>query len=164
MGRPLRTTMTLAGIGGLLTGIWRLWARCCDPDVGAWDASPAWASSGHMTNVAALNAFVEDHGPCWQHHPVSAALAILGVDPTSDAPTTPAQVERAPGAGSGEVDVRVVYEEADDSMAATRSRFTFVDEGYTGGEAGVLRLIEGMREFRCQPGRGHEDWGTTPCV
>ena len=117
-----------------------------------------------MSNVAVFNGFVDDNKPCWRHYPIDAAFAILGIDPTDDAPTTPAQVQRGPGAGSGEVDVTLVFEEADDSVAATRYRFTFVDEGYTGGHDGVFRLIEGMREFRCQPGRGHEDWGTTPCV
>lgn len=167
MERPLRRTLTLAGLGGVLAGLWgywRFWWRCCDPDVGAWGASPAWSSTGHMTNVTALNDFVEDHDPCWRHYPIDAAFAILGVDPTGDAPTTPARVERAPGAGSGEVDVSLVYEEADDSVAATRYRFTFLDEGATGGSDGVFRLAQGMREFRCHPGRGHEDWGPTPCA
>lgn len=164
MARALRPVLAVAGLGGVLAWLWRWWPSCCDPGVGAWASAPEWAASGAMTNVAAFNDFVADSAPCWRHHPVGAALAIIGIDPASDAPTTPLQVTRAPSAGSGEVEVTLVDEQEDDSVAATRHRFTFVDEGVIGGDDGVFRLVQGLREVRCQPGRGHEDWGPTPCV
>jgi hypothetical protein len=118
-----------------------------------------------MTNVDAFRMFVDDARPCWRHYPPAIALAILGIDPSGDEPLEPVIVQRAPSAGSGEVDVTLVFEhEGDDSVAATRYRFTFVDEAFVGGTAGVFRLLEGMREFRCQPGRGQTDWGPAPCL
>lgn len=54
--------------------------------------------------------------------------------------------------------------EADDSLAASRHRFTFVDEAFVGGSSGTYRLIAGLREFRCQPGRGQTDWGPELCL
>lgn len=154
------------GLAALVAALLRrLRRRCCDASVGAWADDPSWGADGRMTNVAAFVGFVEDRRPCWRHYPVSSALAVVGIDPGSDAPMAPVTVERAPSAGSGEVDVTLVFEhEGDDSVAATRYRFTFVDEGYVGGTSGELRLLEGVREFRCQPGRGHTDWGTELCL
>jgi len=58
----------------------------------------------------------------------------------------------------------VFEHEGDDSVAATRYRFTFVDEAVVGGTPSVYRLLEGVREFRCQPGRGQTDWGPDLCL
>lgn len=158
------------GVAALLTGLiailcrWRR-RRCCDASVGGWDQTPTWGENGKMTNVGAFASFVDASNPCWRHYAVSSALAVLGIDPGSDAPIEPVGLERHPSAGSGEVDVILTYEiEGDDSVAGTRYRFTFVDEAFTGGTPGVLRLIDGLRQIRCQPGRGQTDWGTDLCL
>lgn len=154
------------GLAALVAAVLRRRCRrCCDASIGAWTDDPSWGADGRMTNVASFVTFVDDRRPCWRHYPVAAALAAVGIDPGGDAPMAPVTAERAPSAGSGEVDVTLVFEhEDDDSVAATRYRFIFVDEAYVGGTPGAFRLLEGLREFRCQPGRGHTDWGTELCL
>ena len=166
MKRKLIGVSSATGLAGLVVAfLRRCLRRCCDASIGAWTDVPARGSDGSMTNVDAFRTFVEDQRPCWRHYPLAAAFAILGIDPSGDAPIEPTIVERAPSAGSGEVDVTLVFEhEGDDSTAATRYRFTFVDEAFVGGTAGVFRLLEGMREFRCHPGRGQTDWGPELCL
>ena len=155
-----------AGLVALLLAILCRRRRAgCDGSVGAWDDTPTWGSDGRMTNVGGFAAFVDDRAPCWRYDALSSALAILGVDPGGDAPDGPVLVERAPSAGSGEVDVTLTYDvDDDDSVAGRRYRFTFVDEAFTGGTSGIWRLLEGLRELRCQPGRGQTDWGTDLCL
>lgn len=166
MKRPWSALLAATGIAALVAA----WRRSrggagCDPDVGAWTGTPTWADDGHMANVAAFVDFVRDAAPCWRHYPPAAALALIGFDPRADSPMEPVIVDRAPSAGSGEVDLTLTFEHAaDDSVAATRYRFTFVDEGYLGGTSGVFRLLSGVREFRCQPGRGQTDWGPELCL
>lgn len=166
MKRKLAGLVSVTGLlGALLAWLRRCLRRCCDFSVGPWTDSPAWADDGRMTNVDAFQSFVETTRPCWRHYPSAAALAIVGIDPKGMDPAGPVLVERGPSAGSGEVDVTLTFEhEGDDSVAATRYRFTFVDESFVGGTAGVFRLLEGRREFRCQPGRGHTDWGSELCL
>lgn len=166
MKRKLASVLSATGLAGIVAAlVRRCCRRGCDPSVGAWTEAPSWAADGRMTNVDVFRTFVNDTRPCWRHYPPAAALAIVGIDPRSDEPLEPVIVQRAPSAGSGEVDITLVFEhEGDDSVAATRYRFTFVDEAFLGGTAGVFRLLEGMREFRCQPGRGHTDWGPDLCL
>lgn len=155
-----------AGLAALVLTLLRCRRRpCCDPAVGAWSEPPTWGGDGKMTNVAGFVGFVEGADPCWRYDAISSALAVLGIDPGSDAPVEPVLVERTPSAGSGEVDVILIRElDGDDSVAAERYRFTFVDEGFVGGTSGAFRLIEGLRQFRCHPGRGQTDWGTELCL
>ena len=165
MQRKLAGALSATGLAGLVVLVRRCRSRCCASSVGAWTDAPAWAADGRMTNVEAFRTFVDDARPCWRHYPPAAALALVGIDPGGDAPTEPVTVQRAPSAGSGEVDVTLVFEHADDdSVAATRYRFTFVDEAFLGGTAGRFRLLEGMREFRCQPGRGQTEWSPELCL
>lgn len=166
MRRVLAGVMSTTGlVGAILALVRRCRRRCCDPSVGAWTDAPTWGADGHMGNVTTFRTFVDDARPCWRHDPVAASFALLGTDPGSDAPMGPVIVERSPSAGSGEVDVTLVFEhEGDDSVAATRYRATFVDEAFVAGTAGVFRLIEAVREFRCQPGRGQTEWGPDLCL
>jgi hypothetical protein len=161
----------VAGAAGLTAGIlaWlcrrRRAAGGCDPTVGAWPGPPQWSSDGMLTNVAAFVAFVTAEEPCWRGYPIASALAVIGVDPGSAYPEDPVLVESGPSAGSGEVDVRLTYEVTDDdSVAGIRYLLTFVDEAFLGGTAGVYRLVAGLRELRCLPGRGQQDWGTDLCL
>ena len=118
-----------------------------------------------LTNVASFTAFVAAARPCYRHYPEASAQAVLGMDPSGSHPQPSFELEYHPSAGSGETDVIIIRDVVgDDSVAAERIRLTFVDEGYVGGTAGVHRLLYGERQVRCHPGRGHEDWGTTPCL
>lgn len=166
MQRKLAGVLSATGLAGIAAAlVRRCRRRCCDPSVEAWTDAPTWGADGRMTNVEAFRTFVDDARPCWRHYPPAAALTLVGIDPGGDEPLEPVIVQRAPSAGSGEVDVTLVFEhEGDDSVAATRYLFTFVDEAFIGGTAGLFRLVEGMREFRCQPGRGQTDWGPDLCL
>lgn len=167
MDRKTSRALSATGIGAALLALlrWLRRRRCCDPSVGAWDGAPTWSETGQMTDVEAFQSFVDSARPCWRHYPIAAALAVIGFDPRSDHLSPPATVEQGPSAGSGELDVTLVFEhEDDDSVAATRYRFTFVDEGFVGGTADRYRLLAGLREFRCQPGRGQTDWGPELCL
>ncbi len=140
----------------------------CDPDVGGWHGTPRFSEGGWMTNVDRFVAFVEDVDPCWRYVPVACALAVLGIDAWAvGAPGTGGlRIDLADGAGSAEVSVRVTPHQhgQDDSVAAVRYTFVLVDEGASGGKPRRFRLLSGLREVRCQPGRGHRRWAARPCV
>ncbi|MFV0252658.1 MAG: hypothetical protein ACK5H2_04910 [Beutenbergiaceae bacterium] len=156
-----------AGVGAALFA-WICRRRrkpCCTGGSVLWAGEPQWSADGMMTNVSEANTFLDAETPCYQHYPESVAQALLGMDPVGSAPQPEFRLEYGPSAGSGEVDVRITIEhDDDDSVAATRYLLTFVDGAVTGGASGVFRLVAGLREFRCQPGRGHADWDTTPCL
>lgn len=139
--------------------------QCCASGTVAWPAMPTWDADGTMSNVDDFNAFVSDERPCYRHYPEAAAQAIIGMDPTGASPQSQFLLRYGPSAGSGETDVVITVETpGDDSVEATRYRFTFADEAVLDGEAGVHRLLTGVREFRCYEGRGHTEWGTEACL
>ncbi len=121
-----------------------------------------------MRNVQAFVDFVDDRDPCWRHYPIASALAVLGEDPGGASPLR-LRIDVGLGGGSGEVSVRISplwsgEDGADDSVAAVRYTFTLADEAVLGGTPDQYRLLAGLREVRCQPGRGHTRWGTRPCL
>jgi len=62
------------------------------------------------------------------------------------------------------VSFTLTYEvEKDDPVRGVRYLLTFEDEAFTGGTPGSFRLITGVRELRCQPGRGQPDWAPALC-
>ncbi len=165
MARYIKRLVAVTGLAGLLAALCKPKKRCCRSGTLAWPQSPDWTPGGSLANVASFNAHLTTARPCYRHYPESAAQAILGMDPAGASPQEPFTLAYGPSAGSGETDVTITFESLeDDSVAAIRYLFTFVDEGYVGGTAGVQRLLHGRREFRCQPGRGHTDWGTDLCV
>jgi hypothetical protein len=140
----------------------------CAAGVAGWPGPVRWGTAGQMRNVQAFVDFADDRDPCWRHYPVASALAVLGEDPGGDSPLR-LRIEVDTGGGSGEVSVRLRPLQsgeagADDSVAAVRYTFTFGDEAVLGGPPGQYRLLAGLRELRCHPGRGHTRWGTRPCL
>lgn len=166
MKRLLALILSATGIAAAVAALRRRKAQpCCDPAVGEWSGHPSWADDGTMANVDTLVAFVDATKPCWRHYPPAMALAIIGFDPRAQDPMEPVVVDRAPSAGSGEIDLTLTFEHVgDDSVAATRYRFTFVDEAVVDGSPGVFRLLAAVREFRCHQGRGQTDWGPQLCL
>lgn len=165
MKRWWKRLLAASGLAGLLAALCKRKGRCCRSGTVRWLNSPDWATDGSLANIASFNTHLANARPCYRHYPESAAQAILGMDPAGGSPQAPFTLAYGPSAGSGETDVTITFESLeDDSVAATRYRFTFVDEGFVGGTAGEHRLLHGLREFRCQPGRGHTDWGTDLCV
>lgn len=62
--------------------------------------------------------------------------------------------------GGGEAVVLLTaYGLRDDSVRDERLRLLYRDNG-----VGTWELVDAGRQFRCQPGRGHEDWGPTLCL
>ncbi len=164
-GRSIARVGGLLGVGGLLAWWLRRRCGCCAVGPTAWGTAPTWSADGTMTNVAAFTSFVATHEPCWRHYPATAAQVVIGIDVGGGQPTAAITIDQDPGAGSGETDVTIVREvEGDDSVAAERFMLTFGDEATIGGSTGGHRLLFATRSFRCHPGRGHEDWGTTPCL
>jgi hypothetical protein len=171
MEQQSRRILVAGGIASLLTVLRRRRRtkgrhdRCCESGTVAWPALPAWDAGGAMTNVDDFNAFIAAERPCYRHYPEAAAQAVAGMDPTGASPQPQFLLRYGPGAGSGETDVVITVETpGDDAVEATRYRFTFADEAVLDGEAGVHRLLAGVREFRCYEGRGHTDWGTDLCL
>lgn len=164
-GSALRGVGGLIGLGGLLAWLLRRRCRCCDGGRVRWPGTPAWSPSGSMTNVGDVNSFIAAERPCWRYYPESAGQVVLGMDVSGQEPTPAFTLEYHPSAGSGETDVIVTRDVVgDDAVAAERFVLTFGDEAIIGGDVGGHRLLSASRSFRCHPGRGHEDWGTTPCT
>lgn len=171
MEQANRRILTFGGVAALLA-LWRKRrrkrrrrSRCCESGTVAWPAMPSWNADGSMSNVDDYNDFVASERPCYRHYPEAAAQAILGMDPTGASPQSQFLLRYGPSAGSGETDVIITVETlGDDSVEATRYRFTFADEAVLGGTPGVHRLLVGLREVRCHEGRGHTDWGTDLCL
>lgn len=139
--------------------------RCCVSGNVQWPDTPVWAADGALANVASFNSFVDTERPCYRHYPEAAAQIVLGMDPSGSRPQEAFVLAYHPGAGSGETDVVIILEiDGDDSVAAERYVLTFVDEIVVGGTPGVHRLVYGTRQFRCHPGRGQQNWATTPCL
>lgn len=118
-----------------------------------------------MTNVDDVNAFLAAERPCYRYYPEALAQAVLGMDPSGSQPQDPFTLAYHPGAGSGETDVTILFEDLeDDSVSAVRYVLTFGDEAVIGGSVGGHRLLAATRSLRCQPARGHQDWGPEPCL
>ncbi|MCC5947896.1 MAG: hypothetical protein JJT89_05520 [Nitriliruptoraceae bacterium] len=169
MDTPARQRIALGGIGGLIAALLAFWRRrrrtCCDPEAGAWSGPPDFSDTGQMTNVDAFAAYVTEHDPCWRTQPIASALAVIGIDPTSADAQDPFTVQQGPSAGSGEVDVVLTFEVTDDdSVAGIRYQLTFVDGDFLDPTEPGFRLVAGLRQLRCQPGRGQQDWGTALCL
>ena len=89
--------------------------------------------------------------------PLTMALAVV-------APSTgrPLDIEVLPSGPSAEVPSRVIVTIdqsglLDDSVAAFRDRFDIA------AQDGQWAIVKAGRQFRCQPGRGHQDWSADLC-
>ena len=60
--------------------------------------------------------------------------------------------------GDGQVVLFTQLGLADDSLRGLRYRLEFLAQG------GEWKLTWAGRQVTCWPGRGHEDWGTAPCL
>ena len=88
--------------------------------------------------------------------PLTMALAVVA--PSAGRPL---DIEVLPS-GSAEAPSRVIVTIdrsglLDDSVAAFRDRFDFA------AQDGQWAMVKAGRQFRCQPGRGHQDWSADLC-
>jgi len=72
------------------------------------------------------------------------------------------QIEIESPGGEGSTSLTVVITDdgfLDDSVRGEKKIYKLESD-----ESGVWKLLSGSKAWRCQPGRGHPDWGTAPCI
>jgi len=122
-------------------------------------AEAAWsgvaATGTNQKLVASFNTYLMKRNG--SASPTQLALEFVRIDRTNAARiTTKAQSSRE---GGGPTTVTVVQDGlADDSVRATQDMLRFVPSGEK------WRLHSAVRMQRCQPGRGHQAFGSGDCV
>jgi hypothetical protein len=131
-------------------------AGCGGEDGATWAGPPDPAADGTVA-VEDFAVYQEDIDESWEGSAAMAAAEFLRLDERTVARTS---IEgRASAEGAGPETVTVTLDGLfDDSIRAERWTLTFEPEGE------VFRLTGAAWVQRCQPGRGHEDFSTEPCV
>ena len=122
-----------------------------------WGGPPAAGVAGGVSvnGFASFQASVDEP---WERSPAMAAGEFLRLDERTAARTTiDAKAESGEGTGSQTV-VVTLDRLADDSVRAERWTLGFEPEGE------IYVLTAALRELRCQPGRGHDEFSAAPCV
>jgi hypothetical protein len=121
-------------------------------------ASPGWGGRADVdttTGVVAapgLNDHIDDRQPMWASDPTTLAWQIV----QSAGPNEQVQTEFDEASGQLTITTTGLL---DDSVAATR--LVIATET---ADDGLLRFVDGTWSQSCQPGRGHQDFRTEPCV
>lgn len=131
----------------------------CGSDVSielVWGGPPKPEASG-VVSVDGFAAYQREVDERWKRSAAMAAGEFLRLDERTAARTT---IEgKASAEGSGPQTVVVTLDGLlDDSIRAERWTLGF-DEA-----DGVYTLTPALREQRCQPGRGHQDFSADDCV
>jgi hypothetical protein len=131
-------------------------AACGASDEQAWSGPPAPDADGNVT-VDTFEAYREAVDEQWESTPVLVATEFVKLDDRTAAKTSIA----GNGVGTPEEGQRVTIvftELLDDAVNAERWVLQLApsDDGY--------RLVSATRTQRCQPGRGHEEFGPEPCA
>jgi hypothetical protein len=145
------------GYAALLVSVSTLAGCGNDVDVELVWAGPPDAGSGGTVSVngfATLQENVDEH---WERSAAMAAAEFLRIDERTAIRTTIDGKASAEGAGPQTVTV-TLDGLLDDSVRAERWTLAFEQEGETYG------LTNALREQRCQPGRGHQDFSADDCV
>ena len=116
-----------------------------DPTTGAIDVTP-------------FNDFLQFAAGPVNRSPCDAARVLLHLDRPRDSTETVSVAVEPEGAANATVTV-TIDQLADDSIAAVRYDLRFEDSGND-----AIRLATAVWSQRCQPGRGHQDFSTEPCV
>jgi hypothetical protein len=138
--------LALAGCGG------------SDVDVELVWAGPPEAAEAGGVSVDGFASFQGSVDEAWERSPAMATGEFLRLDERTAARTTiDAQAET--GEGTGPQTVTVTLDGlADDSVRAERWTLGFEPED------GIYVLAAALRQQRCQPGRGHQDFSAEPCA
>ena len=131
----------------------------CGSDVSVelvWGGPPEPGAGGVVSvdGFAAYQREVDEH---WERSAAMAATEFLRLDERMAARTTIGGKASAEGTGPQTI-VVTLDGLLDDSIRAERWTLAF-DE-----EEGVYTLTAALREQRCQPGRGHQDFSAEECV
>ena len=138
--------LVLAGCGG------------SDVDVELVWAGPPEAGEAGGVSVNGFASFQGSVDEPWERSPAMAAGEFLRLDERTAARTTiDARAETGEGTGTQTV-VVTLDGLADDSVRAERWTLGFEPEDE------VYVLTAALREQRCQPGRGHDEFSAVPCV
>ena len=131
----------------------------CGSDVAVelvWGGPPE-PGPGGVVSVDGFAGFQRDVDEHWERSAVMAAAEFLRLDERTAQRTTIEGTASAEGTGPQTV-VVTLDGLADDSIRVERWTLAF-DE-----EPAVYTLTAALREQRCQPGRGHQDFSADDCV
>jgi hypothetical protein len=135
-------------------------AACGGSDVEVdlvWAGPPEAGEAGGVS----VNGFASFQGSVdepWERSPALAAGEFLRLDERTAARTT-IDARAESGEGTAPQTVVVTLDGlADDSVRAERWTLGFEPEGE------IYVLTAALRELRCRPGRGHDDFSAAPCV
>jgi hypothetical protein len=138
--------LTLAGCGSDVE-VELVWSG--PPEPGAGGVVP-------VDGFAAYQRGVDEH---WEHSPAMAAGEFLRLDERTASRIT-VDADAGPE-GTGPQTVVVTLEGVpDDSVRTERWTLGFEEDE----DEGVYTLTAALREQRCRPGRGHEDFSADYCV
>jgi hypothetical protein len=131
----------------------------CGSDVAVelvWGGPPEAEASGVVSvdGFASYQREVDEH---WERSAAMAAGEFLRLDERSARRTTIEGTASAEGRGPQTV-VVTLDGLADDSVRAERWTLGFEEN------SGVYALTAALREQRCQPGRGHQEFSAESCV
>jgi hypothetical protein len=122
----------------------------------AWSGPPDPAADGTVP-VDGFAAYADEVDEEWEGSAAMAAAEFLRLDERTAARTSIEGTASAEGTGPETVTV-TLDGLLDDSVRAERWTLTFEPDGE------IYRLTEATWAQRCQPGRGHQDFGPEPCV
>jgi hypothetical protein len=131
----------------------------CGSDVAVdlvWGGPPK-PGPGGVVSVDGFASFQQDVDEHWERSAAMAAAEFLRLDERTAVTTT---IEgKAEGEGTGPQTVVVTLDGLlDDSIRAERWTLGFEED------AGIYTLTAALREQRCQPGRGHQEFNADDCV
>lgn len=131
----------------------------CGSDVAVelvWGGPPE-PGPGGVVSVDGFASFQQEVDEHWERSAAMAATEFLRLDERTAVTTT---IEgKASAEGTGPQTVVVTLDGLlDDSIRAERWTLGFEED------AGVYRLTAALREQRCQPGRGHQEFTADDCV
>jgi len=121
-----------------------------------WGGPPR-PDSGGVVSVNGFRAFQDNVDEHWERSAAMAAAEFLRLDERTAARTT---IDgKASSEGTGPQTVTVTLDGLlDDSIRAERWTLGFEREDE------IYRLTAALREQRCQPRRGHQEFSAEPCI
>ena len=131
----------------------------CGSDVAVelvWGGPPE-PGPGGVVSVDGFAGFQRDVDEHWERSAVMAAAEFLRLDERTAQRTTIEGTASAEGTGPQTV-VVTLDGLADDSIRVERWTLAFEED------AAVYTLTAALREQRCEPGRGHQDFSADDCV
>lgn len=149
--------MRLAGYVALLLAAATVAGCGNDVEVELVWGGPPKPNAGGIVSTEGFAAFQGNVDELWERSAAMAAAEFLRLDERTAQRTT--IVGDAPAEGIGSQTVTVTLEGLlDDSIRAERWSLAFEQDGET------YQLATALREQRCQPNRGHQNFSADDCV